>query len=198
MNPHLHPVPVAVAAATTTPQPDPGFWAGMDAGDVATFAGVIVTLLVGIIAAVIAVKTYKTQQKETRRQQKATFYAEAVRAVEDYMEGPYRILRKDGSSEARRAITGHISDVKSRISFYTGWMAIHGTLEVRAAYDAFVTAAQREAGPQMTAAWDVRPVKKDKDVPLRTAPLQRTATDAARTRLLAILKADLDRSSGQR
>jgi Tfp pilus assembly protein PilE len=187
--------PTLYAAATTTPAPttDPGFWAGLDAGDVATFAGAIATVLVGIIAAVIAVKTYKTQQKETRRQQKATFYAEAVRAVEDYMEGPYRILRKDGSAESRRAITQHISDVKSRISFYTGWMAIHGTTEVRAAYDAFVTAAQREAGPQMTAAWDAKPVKKDKDVPLRTAPLQRTATDAARTQLLAILKADLDR-----
>lgn len=108
------------------------------------------------------------------------------------MEGPYRILRKDGSSAARREITQHISDVKSRISFYTGWMAIHGTTEVRAAYDAFVTAAQREAGPQMTAAWDNPPVKKDKDVPLRTSPLPRTATDEARARLLKILKADLD------
>jgi hypothetical protein len=193
MNPYLHPVPVAVAATTTTPLPDPGFWAGMDAGDVATFASVVVTLLVGIIAATIAVKTYKTQQKETRRQQKAISYAEAVRAVEDYMEGPYRILRKDGSSRARREITQHISDVKSRISFYTGWMAIHGTSAVRAAYDAYVTAAQREAGPQMTDAWDLKPVKKDKDVPLRTPPLPRTATDTARAQLVAVLKADLDR-----
>jgi hypothetical protein len=125
---------------------------------------------VGIVAAVVAVNAYKTQQQETRRQEKAKFYAEAVRVVEDYMEAPYRILRKDGSAEARRAITQHISDVKSRISFYTGWMAIHGTIEIRAAYDAFVNAAQREAGPQMTAAWNARPVNKDKDVPLRTAP----------------------------
>lgn len=109
------------------------------------------------------------------------------------MECPYRILRKDGSSEARREITQHVSDVKSRIGFYTGWIAIHGTAEVRAAYDAFVTAAQREAGPQMTAAWETKPVKKDKDVPLRTSPLPRAATDAARTHLLAVLRADLDR-----
>jgi Tfp pilus assembly protein PilE len=193
----MNPALFAGAAGKAQQQSDPGFWEGVTAADVATFTGAIATILVGVIAAVIAVKTYRTQQKETRRQQKATFYAEAVRAVEDYMEGPYRVLRKDGSSEARRAITGHISDVKSRISFYTGWMAIHGTTKVCAAYDAFVTAAQREAGPQMTAAWDVRPVKKDKDVPLRTAPLQRIATDAARTQLLAVLKADLDRSSGQ-
>ncbi|MGW4113473.1 hypothetical protein ACWEFJ_21610 [Actinosynnema sp. NPDC004786] len=138
-------------------------------------------------------KAFTTQQRETRRQQKANLYAEAVRAVEDYMECPYRILRKDGSSQARREITQHISDVKSRISFYTGWIAIYGTIEVRAAYDAFVTAAQREAGPQMTAAWERKPVKKDCDVPLRTSPLPRAATDAARTHSLAVLQADLDR-----
>ncbi len=45
----------------------------------------------------------------------------------------------------------------------------------------------------MTAAWAIPPVKKDKDVPLRTSPLPRTATDAARTHLLAVLKADLNR-----
>lgn len=180
--------PAATSAQTT----DPGFWAGVTAGDVATFIGAIATLVVGIVAAVVAVKAYKTQQQELRRQQKANFYAEAVRAVEDYMEGPYRIMRKDGSSAARREITQQISDIKSRISFYTGWLAIHGSTEVRAAYDTFVTAAQREAGPQMTAAWDAKPVKKDRDVPLRTAPLQRTATDAARASLLAVLTADLD------
>lgn len=185
---------LAVAATTfnVDHQPDPGFWAGITAGHVATFLGAIVTLIVGSVAAIVAVKAYKAQQQETRRQQKAGFYAEAVRAVEDYMECPYRILRKDGSSAARREITQHISDVKSRISFYTGWITIHGTAEVRTAYDVFVAAAQQEAGPQMTAAWDAKPVKKDKDVPLRTPPLPRTATDRARTHLLAILQADLD------
>lgn len=186
---------LTLAAAIIEPaqQPDPGFWAGITARDVAPVAGAVATLIVGIVAAIIAVKAYKTQQQETRRQQTARFYADAVQAVEDYMEGPYRILRKDGSSAARREITQHISDVKSRISFYTGWMAIYGTAQVCAAYDAFVTAAQREAGPQMTAAWEVPPIKKDKDVPLRTSPLPRTATDAARTHLLAILTAELDR-----
>ena len=45
----------------------------------------------------------------------------------------------------------------------------------------------------MTAAWEIKPVKRDQDVPLRTAPLQRTAADGTRTKLLAALKADLDR-----
>lgn len=172
---------------------DPGFWAGITARDITTFAGAVATLIVGVVAAVVAVRAYKTQQQEGRRQQRASFYADAIQAVEDYMECPYRILRRDGSPEARREITQHINDVKSRISFYTGWMAIQGTEKVRVAYDAFVMAAQQEAGPQMTAAWDSKPIKKDKDVPLRTSPLPRTNTDTARTRLLAVLNADLER-----
>lgn len=180
------------AAVGKAQQAHPGFSEGLTIGDIATFTGAIATIIVGIVAAIVAVNAYKTQQQETRRQEKAKLYAEAVRAVEDYMESPYRIRRKDGSAEARREITQHISDVKSRISYYTGLLAIHGTREVCAAYDTFVNAAQREAGPQMTAAWEIKPVKKDKDVPLRTAPLQRTATDAARATLLAVLKIDLD------
>ncbi|GAA2999668.1 hypothetical protein [Actinokineospora diospyrosa] len=170
-----------------------GFWAGLTAMGLVPIVGAFATLVVGTVAATVAVRVYKAQQKEQRRQAKAEFYAEAVRAVEDYMECPYRILRKDGSAAARREITQHISDVKSRISFYTALLAIHGTPEVRAAYDTFVAAAQREAGPQMTAAWDTKPVKKDTGVPLRTAPLPRVVTDVARAGLLNTLKDDLDR-----
>jgi hypothetical protein len=183
---------LTATAITAAKQSGSGFWSGITAANIATFVGAVTTLTVGIVAAIVAVKAFTTQQQETRRQQKASLYAEAVRAVEDYMECPYRILRKDGSSQARREITQHISDVKSRISFYTGWIAIYGTGEVSAAYEAFVLAAQREAGRQMTAAWEVKPIKKDRDAPLRTSPLPRIATDAARIRLLEVLRADLD------
>lgn len=45
----------------------------------------------------------------------------------------------------------------------------------------------------MTAAWEAKPVKKDKDVPFRTWPLSRTVTDAARSHLLKVLEAALER-----
>src|SRR5215207_9044146 len=109
----MSPATVAATATTTLQQSDTGFWPSITARDIAT-------IIVGIVAAVVAVKAYRTQQQATRQQHKAGFYANAVRAVEDYRECPYRILRKDGSSEARRGITQHISDVKSRIGFYTG------------------------------------------------------------------------------
>jgi hypothetical protein len=132
---------VTPAGVTAAVGPGPEPWdrlaAAVDSGDIATvggaFLGVIGAVVAALIAAGVAVRAYRAQQRAARRQERATFYAEAVRAVEDYMEAPYRILRKDGSHESRRAITQHISDVKSRIAFYTGWMAIHGTDQVRAA-----------------------------------------------------------------
>lgn len=188
------------AATTSAPPTHPGTWdrllAGLDASDLATIAaalvGALAAVAAAVIAAAVAVRAYRNQQDETRRQQKATFYAEAVRAVEDYAEAPYRIRRRDGTAAARRELTQHLSDVKSRISFYTAWMAIHGTNTVATAYDAYVAAARTEAGQQMTTAWQSKPTRKDRDVPLGTA-LPRVRTDAARGALLAAMKADLGR-----
>ncbi|TFV79416.1 hypothetical protein E4P39_01920 [Blastococcus sp. CT_GayMR19] len=189
-----------LAAGTGAAAVRPGVWdriaATVDGGDVATvlaaLLGVLGAMGAAAIAAVVAVKAYKGQQKESRRQQRATFYAEAVRAVEDYLEAPYRIRRRDGSTAARRELTQHVSDVKSRISVYTAWMAIHGTDAVASGYDAFVLAAQSEAGQQMTAAWHSRPTKKDRDVPIGS-PLPRASSDAARATVLTAMEADLDR-----
>jgi hypothetical protein len=187
--------PFAGDAAAAAPSTWDRIVADMDAGDLATvlgaFLGVLGAVLAAVIAATVAVKAYKTQQREVRRQAKATFYAEAVRAVEDYAEAPYRILRRDGSAQARREVTQHISDIKSRISFYSAWMAIHGTDAVATAYDTYVRAAQAEAGREMTAAWRAGPTKKDKDVPIGS-PLPRAATDQAQATLLTAMKKDLD------
>jgi hypothetical protein len=186
----------AATAAAATPSTWDRIVADVDAGDIATvlgaFLGVLGAVLAAVIAAIVAVKAYKAQQREAQRQEKATFYAEAVRAVEDYAEAPYRIRRRDGSAQARREVTQHISDIKSRISFYSAWMAIHGTGAVATAYDGFVRTAQAEAGQQMTTAWKERPTRKDKDVPIGSQ-LPRVATDRARTTLLAAMKEDLDR-----
>jgi len=185
-----------LAAASGTHGSWPWIVADIDGGNVATvqaaLIGVLGAVTAAIIAAVVAFKAFKTQQREGQRQERARFFADAVRTVEDYAECPYRIRRRDGSAAARREITQHISDVKSRISFYTGWMAINGSQEVHIAYDAFVKSAQIEAGQQMTAAWRDRPTKRDRDVPIGS-PLPRTSTDATREKLLEAMKRDLAR-----
>jgi hypothetical protein len=48
-------------------------------------------VLAALIAVVVAVIGYRAMQWTARRERLASGYAEALRAVEDYLEGPYRI-----------------------------------------------------------------------------------------------------------
>ncbi len=150
------------------------------------------TISAALIAAIVVVIGYSRQQRAARRERRATMYAEALRAVEDYLEAPYLIRRRDGSAEARRQITDHISDVQSRINFYTGWLTIHAPTKVTGTYEAFVRAARQDAGPQMTAAWEGKPTRKDRDVPVRQA-YDRARAYASRSLVLAAMKDDLSR-----
>ena len=168
-------------AATRTTNPEPTGWVAYLTPDkLTTFVSASVAAVLGaLIAAKVAVAAYKGQQKEARRQERARLYAEALRAVDDYLEAPYRIMRRDGSAQARLLLTESISEIKSRISFYTGWLLINAPPEVYDAYCKYNGVAQKEAGQQMTAAWHRRPTKRDRDVPLGTA-LPRKDADAAR------------------
>lgn len=170
---------LTAAASTVTPATSPG---GLDLGDVGALAGVVVAFVIGLATLVITVRTATrnivAQQKENRRQERARAYAEAIRAVEDYLETPYRIRRRDGSRAVRWQLTESISDIQSRISLHEGWLAINASEEVYAAYLAFVRAAKEEAGAQMTAAWSGPVTKKDREVPLGEALEQPKSTAA--------------------
>ena len=170
---------------STTPSPDP-FIATVTWDGLLTTAGAIIAAL---IAALIAVCVYSYQQKAARRAQQASIYAESIRAVEDYLEAPYRIRRRDGSASARMATTDHISEIQSRISYHQNLLKIHAPTGVAAAYDDLVRAARTEAGPQMTAAWRLKPTRRDRDVPLgRGERYSHPATDAAMARLRALMR----------
>ncbi len=157
---------------------------GLDGRDVvALMVGVATIVVTIVLAAVNIVK----QQKETRRQERAKVYAEALRAVEDYLEAPYRIRRRDGSAAVRWELTESISEIKSRVSFYTGWLSISAPKSVYDAYVKFDEAARKEAGAQMTAAWNGPVTKKDRQVPLGTA-LPQPASAAARKAVLKAMK----------
>jgi hypothetical protein len=142
------------------------------------------------IAAVIAVIGYGHQRRAERRAERATLYGHAIAAVEDYLEGPYRIRRRDDTAESRFAITSDFSDTKTAISLHQALVEMHAPNAVSDAYNAFVAAAQREAGPQMTAAWNTHPTTIDEQVPLGKA-YDRSASDEARAALILAMKADL-------
>ncbi len=144
------------------------------------------------IAAAIAVLGYSRQRRAERRAERATLYGHAIAAVEAYLEGPYRIRRRDDTAEARFTITSAISDTKAAISLHQALLAMHAPRAVTTAYNTFVVAAQREAGPQMTEAWNAKPSTKDNQVPLGKA-CDRTASDGARDALIAVMRSDLGR-----
>lgn len=150
------------------------------------------TIMAAAIAAFIAVVGYSRQRKAERRAERATLYGNAIAAVENYLEGPYRIHRKDGSKETRFAITSATSDAKSAISLHQALLEMHAPPEVCAAYYAFVDAAIAEAGPQMTAAWMVNAITTDDQVPLGVG-YARTDSDAKRATLVTTMKVDLTR-----
>jgi hypothetical protein len=145
--------------------PDPSLWTtiGPLTGDG------IATVMAALVAAAIAVATYSWQQRQARRDQQAAIYSEALRAVEEYAEAPYRVRRHDGTPETRTALTTHLNEVQSRLAYYAALLSIHAPREVAEAYERLVTTLKQQAGPQISEAWRSTAVKRDRDVPLGTA-----------------------------
>lgn len=154
------------------------------------------TLLSAAIGALIAVSVglagYRSAQRKAHRDRQANAYAEALRAVEDYLEGPYRIRRRDGSAGERSFITVFLSDVKSRHNYYQGLLRLHSPTSVADAYDHFVAEAIADAGPQMTAAWRLPPVRRDNQVPLGSG-YPRARADAAKQQVVKAMRESLGR-----
>lgn len=145
------------------------------------------TIIAAIIAALIAVIGYSIQRKAARRGERATLYGNALAAVEDYLEGPYRVRRKDGTDATRFVISDALSDVKAKISKNTALLEMHAPPEVVTAYATFVTAAREEAGPQLTDAWAADATDADAEVPLGV-PYDRSNSDVSRADLVAAMR----------
>lgn len=168
---------LATAAAA---KPEDGFFAnfGWDEGTTLIAAG-----LGAAVTIVVAVLTFAATQAAARRERQSAMFAEALRSVEDYLEGPYRIRRSDGSHQQRADITAYLSDVKSRHNYYSGLLRLHAPARTAIAYEAFVVAAMQDAGPQMTAAWRSKPTRRNRDVPLGKA-YDRERSDLAKAAVL--------------
>jgi len=82
------------------------------------------------------------------------------------LEAPYLIRRKDGAPETRQRLVSHVSEIQSRIAFYTSLLQLHAPVKVNEDYDALVRVAREEAGGNMTSAWQNKPVRTGKFVPL--------------------------------
>ncbi len=164
-----------------TPQPsntgslfDPSAWEGW------------ATIIAAVIGVAIIVIGFSVERRAQRKARRAEAYAGALQAVSDYLEAPYRIRRRSGTSMDRVALTGHISEIQSRLDFYDAHLALVGPVDVHVAYRKLVVAAKSEAGPQMTIAWKSKPTRRDRDVP-GVVPYPHPKSDLARQRVLHLM-----------
>lgn len=148
-------------------------------------------LLAALIAAAGVTATILTTSSRARRDRLASLYADALSAVSEYIEGPYRIRRRtQGEASQRFTITALLSDVKARIDHSENMLALHAHQKVANAFHEYVNAAQREAGTQMHDAW-TRPGISDDDEVNLSRPYPRERSDPLRGHAVAVMQADL-------
>jgi hypothetical protein len=183
----LIPIADLGAAAGRGPASPPGFWHELFDGFTWTQAG---TILAALIAITGVAATITTNAARARRDRLADLYAAALHGVSDYLEGPYRIRRKDGSAENRHAITMTLSDTKSAIDHSQALLRLHARAGVADAYDAYYAAAKAEAGHQMHEAWKVPAITADAEANLNVA-YPRDQSDPLLKKVLEVMQADL-------
>lgn len=174
--------------STAVPALQLDLFAGWQAAQTATIAAALIAVL-GVMTTIL------TTSARARREHKTDLYAQALGGVADYLEGPYRIRRKDGTSAHRNAITAALSDIKSAIDHSQELLRLHAPDAVADAYDDYVHAANLEAGRQMRHAWELPPIGADADVNLGVG-YDRTASATYRTQVLKLMQADLARRTG--
>lgn len=102
-------------------------------------------LIVPVIALVGVYITYTLNQRALRRERCSKTFAEALTAVEEYLEMPYRIRRRPASPDIRRELTDEASSPLARMAFHHAWLQIEASA-VAEPYAALVAAARSEAG----------------------------------------------------
>lgn len=149
-------------------------------------------LLAATIAIIGVILGFAATSTQNRRERRARDYAEAIGAVSDYLEGPYRVARCHDNATERAAISTDISRVQGRIDASTALLRLHAPKRVADAYDVYVAAARREAGQQMAAQWNKRPVRKHRDMNL-DQPFDRSTSGIAKDSLLQAMERDMGR-----
>ncbi|MFF1511214.1 hypothetical protein [Streptomyces sp. NPDC058326] len=146
-------------------------------------------LIVPAVALVGVYATYALNQRAARRERRAKTFAEALTAVEEYLEMPYRIRRRHNSPEARRDLTDQVSSLLARMAFHHAWLQIEASA-VAEPYAAFVSAARAEAGVHMSEAWRQPPIEADSGMNLGQA-YARDQSTAARAACIDAMRANL-------
>ena len=128
-----------------------------------------VALTTGIIAALVGIVGFLLNQVANRRERKSKIYAEALEAVQEYAELPFRVRRRASEDGPTRAALGdRISDLHAKLTFYRRWLQIDSD-EVSSAYEDFVDKTTTACRGYWSAAWKEPILTEDKQAPLMDA-----------------------------
>jgi hypothetical protein len=150
----------------------------------------IVVLVVPVVAGCFLLAGYLLNQIWARNERRAKAFADALAAVENYLEMPYRVRRRPASDPQTRAtLTNQMSDIKAQIAFHQAWLQVEAPY-VAEAYDDLVRAAQEEGGTQMQQAWKEALRYNDAAMNLGEA-YDRSKSDTARARTLERMRQEI-------
>lgn len=146
--------------------------------------------LAGIFATgSVAIFGYLHTSRAARRERMAQALAQAINAVGDYQDLPYRVRRRPSSEPTVRSnLAARISDIHSRLDFHSAWLRITAP-DVAAAYDRLVTDVRKEAGAHVKAAWLQPIIERDQEMNLGLGQqYQCPETEAARNECIAAMR----------
>jgi hypothetical protein len=118
------------------------------------------TILAAILAALVATIGYWAARQGQRNDQRASLYAEALDAVDKYMNVPFLVYwRADSTPDTRSRLHDITQERILKMLYYRGLLRLHSPL-VAEAYNALVTKTRAESSVYRQRAWKV-PVAKD-------------------------------------
>lgn len=150
----------------------------------------LATLVAGVIAGVFVLLGLLASSARARLDTRRGVYAEATRAVSDYLEGPYRVARCHDDADQRFELSKDLSEIQGRIDAHLVLIELHAPREVFEAYAAYVADARREAGVQMSEEWAKRSPRRRSDINLGK-PFDRTQSSKTKKALLAKMAKDV-------
>ncbi len=92
--------------------------------------GVFGALVAGVIAGVFVLLGLLASSARARLDTRKGVYAEAIRAVSDDLEGPYRVARCHNDADQRFALSKDLSEIQGRIDAHLVLVELHAPRDV--------------------------------------------------------------------
>lgn len=122
-------------------------------------------IVAALVAAAVSLTTLWWNARKSRLDRQRQLFADAFYPCIAYREFVYVIRRRraDDVSSERQRITGELSEIQKKLSYYKAILRVEAPA-VSDRYDALVAETKRIAGPQISKAWDDPPAADDRDV----------------------------------